>query len=195
MNLEDIKIESYSSRPHMIVDSHDSVRMTHKPTGVHVVAEGHKSLFIAKNKALKMLDECVQRHMGKDDKFTATVSIPESCMTPDAQLWMKEMIAKKKPRPVNLLKLKHLFFASYTGKISYLNVLKMVGLTTCPESMESLRDLRLTENGVNLIDTLYNAQRRIEAIDPLPYIPLDLAMRVRVLGDSLKSAGVSISDI
>ena len=66
-----------------------------------------------------------------------------------------------------LLKLKYLFFASHIGKIDVRDILQTIGVNICPYSFRQLRELTMSSDAVETIDSLYDSIRRVEMTDPV----------------------------
>lgn len=64
----------------------------------------------------------------------------------------------------HLLKIKHLFYASFAHRIDYRPLLKVLGLETIPMDLRGLKELYLGKNEILVIECLYDAQRVIDKV-------------------------------
>lgn len=87
-------------------------------------------------------------------------------------------------KPVDLLKIKHLFYSSLRLKIDFRNALNVLGIKEIPESLDALKCLILRDSEIDVINSLYDAQRSIDEKDPQLKIPYS----VLVASDKLKTA-------
>lgn len=62
----------------------------------------------------------------------------------------------------HLLKLKYIFSCPLERKIDFEGFLSEIGIETCPESIEALNSLKMTQDKLDIIDNIYISIRTVE---------------------------------